>query len=424
MAKKITTHSGRKTKNGVYSSRHNDRNFDLENAKHIDPEKTKDNFYYNFLSDKYYMEEDRKNYETFKESEDNFYQNNFSNWLNTRNEKHKKSRHKERIKKMKDLQKMERYAPEEVIFQIGNKNNNDEIDNEIFWEAMSDYLDWFDNEYGENVKLLNCGYHVDETTPHFHIRQVFLAHDQDGNLMPNQTKALEELGVQCPDPTKKKSRYNNPKMTFTVRNRQKLIEICENRGLEIDTEVKNPSQKHKDLLEYKTQKLEEEKDFLNKSNTDLRQENLDLLKNNSKLKKENKDLKDKNLALGLENRRFKAKNEKLEEENKKLKKVYNSILKDAKSQEDINNAQNAYLFNLQEYKTQAKDLTQNLKKDTLGIVINYINEKGLTKDLKEYLNKPAKDLHERAKNTNKNFVKRKKQIRQFRENVNENTLEF
>jgi hypothetical protein len=318
MAKKITTHSGRKTKNGVYSSRHNDRNFDLENAKHIDPEKTKDNFYYNFLSDKYYMEEDKKNYETFKESEDNFYQNNFSNWLNTRNEKHKKSRHKERIKKMKDLQKMERYAPEEVIFQIGNKNNNDEIDNEIFWEAMSDYLEWFDNEYGENVKLLNCGYHVDETTPHFHIRQVFMAHDENGDLMPNQTKALEELGIQRPDPTKKKSRYNNPKMTFTERNRKKLIEICEEKGLEIDTEVENPSQKHKDLLEYKTQKLQEERDSLNQNNYNLRAENIDLIKNNSNLKKENKNLKNEKLNLELENRHFKDKNKKLEEENKKI----------------------------------------------------------------------------------------------------------
>lgn len=318
MAKRVTTHSGRKTKNGVYSSRHNDRNFNLENATHIDPEKTKDNFYYNFITDNSYTEENKKDYKSFKETEDEFYQNNFNDWLNNSNKKHIKSRHKERIRTMEKIQKTQRYAPEEMIFQIGNKDNFNQEESEVFIDAMNDYLEWFTEEYGENVQLLTAAYHADETTPHFHIRQVFLAHDQDGNLMPNQTKALEELGIQRPDPTKKKSRYNNPKMIFTERNRQKLIEICEHRGLEINTEVENPSQKHKDLLEFKTQKLEEEGNFLSQNNYNLRQENIDLIMNNRDLNKKNKELKEKNLALELENRRFKDKNKKLEEENKKI----------------------------------------------------------------------------------------------------------
>lgn len=318
MAKKITTHSGRKTKNGIFSPLHNDRNFDLENAPHIDPEKTKDNFYYNFISDKYYTEENKKDYKTFKETEDEFYQNNFNNWLNNSNKKHIKNRHKKRMRTMKDIQQTQRYAPEEIIFQIGNKDNFDETEGEIFSEAMNDYLEWFQSEYGENVQLLSAAYHADETTPHFHIRQIYLAHDENGDLMPNQTKALEELGIQRPDPTKKKSRYNNPKMTFTERNRQKLIEICKNRGLEIDTEVENPSQKHKDLLEYKTQKLKEEKQELSENNYNLRQENLDLLKNNKEIREENKELKNNNINLSLENRRLEDKNKKLEEENKKI----------------------------------------------------------------------------------------------------------
>lgn len=403
MAKKITTHSGRKTKNGVYSSRHNDRNFDLENAKHIDPEKTKDNFYCNFITDKYYQEEDKKNHKSFKETEDEFYQNNFSDWLNNSNKKHEKSRHKKRMRTMEKIQKTERYAPEEIIFQLGNKDDFDESESDIFIGAMSDYLEWFQNEYGENVQLLTAAYHADETTPHFHIRQVFLAHDQDGNLMPNQTKALEELGIQRPDSTKKKSRYNNPKMIFTERNRQKLIEICENRGLEINTEVENPSQKHKDLLEYKTQKLQEEKDDLNKNNYNLRAENIDLIKNNSKLKKENKDLKDKNLALELENRRFRDKNKKLEEENNKINRENLEIstrFNDLQKQFNEENAKR------QQFRAVV-DLANkyNYKLDNFDPPVEFIKKKGLMAEFqRSYPRKDYKEIRRKIKNEAKKHL--------------------
>jgi hypothetical protein len=422
---RVSFHNGRAGKKGTYSDKHNDRNFDLDHADHIDKTKTKDNIYINYLTQKVYSHSEKieNEIESFSDSELKFYEENFGNFIKKRNEKNKKNNNYSRIADAKKIKTMERYAPEEVIFQIGNQDNFSNEDFNKFLNVYNDFIDWYKEEYPD-IKLLNAGIHVDETTPHIHLRQVYTAYDKDGDLFPSQTDCLKNMGIKRPDPTKKKTKYNNPKVTFSQRNRNKLLELCEEYGLEIETEPLYGGKKHQEKNDYIVKKQEAEKQELSENNYNLRAENINLITNNSKLKKENKALKENNISLELENRRFKAKNKDLEEENKKLKKVYNNILKDAKSQEDINNAQNAYLFNLQEYKTQAKDLTQNLKKDTLGIVINYINEKGLTKDLKEYLNKPAKDLHERAKNTNKNFVKRKKQIRQFKENVNENTLEF
>ena len=52
MPVRVTNHSGRVGKKGVYSVKHNDRNFNLEHAKHIDPNKTSENFYWKFNTEK------------------------------------------------------------------------------------------------------------------------------------------------------------------------------------------------------------------------------------------------------------------------------------------------------------------------------------------------------------------------------------
>ena len=66
------------------------------------------------------------------------------------------------------------------------------------------------------------------------------------------------LGIERPDKTKEVGKHNNPLMTFTAEARELYYEICERYGLEIDREVKNPSQKHKETLEHKCEMLEQE----------------------------------------------------------------------------------------------------------------------------------------------------------------------
>lgn len=316
---RVSFHNGRAGKKGVYTDKHNDRNFDLDHADHIDKTKTKDNIYINYVTEKIYSHEEKieNEIESFSDSELKFYEENFGNFIKKRNKKNKKNNNYSRIADAKKIKNMERYAPEEVIFQIGNQDNFSDEDFNKFLNVYNDFIDWYKEEYPD-IKLLNAGIHVDETTPHIHLRQVYTAIDKDGNLFPSQTECLKNMGIQRPDTTKRKSKYNNPKVTFSQRNRNKLLELCEEYGLEIETEPLYGGKKHQEKNDFIIQKQEEEKQELNENNYNLRAENINLITNNSKLKKENKDLKDKNLALELENRRFEAKNKKLEEENKKI----------------------------------------------------------------------------------------------------------
>ena len=43
---KLTRHNGRAGKNGVYNPKHNDRQFDLTNADHIDAARERQNIYW------------------------------------------------------------------------------------------------------------------------------------------------------------------------------------------------------------------------------------------------------------------------------------------------------------------------------------------------------------------------------------------
>ena len=64
------------------------------------------------------------------------------------------------------------------------------------------------------------------------------------------------MGIERPDPTAKEGKYNCPLMTFSDVIRQEFYNLCEQQGVAIDREVKNPSQKHLSVLEYKCQQLE------------------------------------------------------------------------------------------------------------------------------------------------------------------------
>ena len=49
-SQRVTRHSGRSGKGGAYSSKHNDRQFDAENAEHINKERMKQNVYWDYLN--------------------------------------------------------------------------------------------------------------------------------------------------------------------------------------------------------------------------------------------------------------------------------------------------------------------------------------------------------------------------------------
>ena len=232
---RVTRHCGKKG-----SPNHNDRNFDLEKAKHIDKDKTKDNIYFSYDNSK-----------SFRDGEIAFYKKHYSEELKISNDKKKAQRHPEKVRTLMDVYRSNRTRPDEFILQIGNKN--DKVDRNVFLKCVKLFLDelkeW-NHSTGDHFHPLNVAGHFDETTPHFHIRGVWDYTDENGIKHINRNKALKLAGIERPEPDKPDGQYNNRKMTFDALMREKWLDICECCGLEIDRKP-IPGRRHKDLSEYR-----------------------------------------------------------------------------------------------------------------------------------------------------------------------------
>ena len=252
---RVSNHNARVGKNGVFSPKHNDRNFNLE-VEHIDENKSKNN--------SYWMVYDCKN---FEECEKEFYKNNFSKALEKKNEKHIKSRHKERIKTIDDYRTSPLTCPEETLYYIGDKSNT--VDTNVLQEIIQKQLEWESEEFPD-VKYLNIAIHRDEEgADHIHARKVYIASDENGDLIVNQTKALANMGIERPDTSKPSSKFNNAKMTYTKLVREHFIELCKEYGLEIETEPKDKSKTGYSLEEYKMKDTKSKLDAQEKAVKDL-----------------------------------------------------------------------------------------------------------------------------------------------------------
>lgn len=274
---RVSNHNARVGKNGVFSPKHNDRNFNLE-PEHIDENKSKNN--------SYWMVYDCKN---FEECEKEFYKNNFSNALEKKNEKHIKSRHKERIKTIDDYRTSPLTCPEETLYYIGDKSNT--VDTNVLEEIIQKQLEWESEEFPD-VKYLNIAIHRDEEgADHIHARKVYIAHDENGDLIVNQTKALANMGIERPDTSKPSSKFNNAKMTYTKLVREHFIELCKEYGLEIETEPKEKSKTGYSLEEYKLKNQEET--FLN--NADKKEKEFQALQDKLEAQEKSLDTREERL---------------------------------------------------------------------------------------------------------------------------------
>lgn len=205
------------------SAKHNDRAFDLDKAAHIDQSRVGDNKYFCCYEGL-----------PFEEAERKFYAENFQDMINDINERAERARHPERKTNASQLVTAKKTQPEEVIYQIGNKNQS--ITGEQLQAAYADYIQWHNQRFGRHVKLLSAALHVDETTPHIHERRVWVYDHERGFKGIGQHKALEQLGYTLPDPTKPRSKHNNLKMVYTAECREKWLECCRRRGIEVESE--------------------------------------------------------------------------------------------------------------------------------------------------------------------------------------------
>lgn len=233
--RRATRHNGRKGKNGIFKAGHNDRSFNVENAEHVDEGRCFMNVYWDCyqglnVADANGVRPKRKH--NFDEIERAYYFEKFSDSIDAQNERHEKSRHRERIRKLDDVLTDPRTCPEESVYQLGTKDGYE--DPALFVRVVTELFEEMEKRFGSNFKILDWALHMDEATPHIHERHVFFADDGYGMLFPKQEKACEALGFSLPDSGKKSGMKNSRKMSFDAEVRNVYVSIAEKYGVTIE----------------------------------------------------------------------------------------------------------------------------------------------------------------------------------------------
>lgn len=267
--KRANGHRSRKGTNGkVINAKHNDRNFDVSKADHINENLIEKNVIWKYVDvneggekeeEKKAAEEQKSESEfreTLDEYEEKVYEKYFSTALEKRNEKQIKARHKDRVQSMEQYRLNAKSCPEESIWTIGNRDNR--IEPELLQTIWEEFTAWHKETY-PNVLMLDATLHLDEpnAAPHIHRRDVW-RYEVDGHWEISQKEALKAMGIERPDLSKKESKYNNAKMTYTAQTRAKWIEIAERHGIEIEKEPQEKSRSGLTMLQLKKRTLEEQ----------------------------------------------------------------------------------------------------------------------------------------------------------------------
>ena len=254
---KATVRNGRATASGqVYNANHNTRAETRAQERHIDHNRTDQNINLQFTAEGRVRRCGSFDAKAFELSR---YEQLYGPGQEAKNARYIQDGHPERCKTVADIYASRRTAPLETILQIGSRDT--EIDpeerREMLMGAAAELISNMQSRWGENIQFLTLSLHQDEAgADHIHARMTFCALDKFGQRVPNQAQAFEAMGIQRPDPTAKEGKYNCPLITFSEIIRQEFYDLCEKRGIVIDREVKNPSQKHLSVLEYKCQQLE------------------------------------------------------------------------------------------------------------------------------------------------------------------------
>lgn len=242
---RATIHNGRTGKDGAYNTKHNDRQFDIRNAEHIDPERVKNNRYWNWTGNPKM---------SFEDAEAAFYEQHIKQHLDAQNARYRAQRHAERAKTMDEYRKSPKTCPEEVILQIGKMG--DTIPADMMARIIQEQINWEQQQF-PGVKVLDVALHMDEQgAPHIHERRAWVYTDKDGNLAISQNKSLEQMGVELPNPNKPRGRFNNRKMTFSRICREHLLQICREHGLEIEDIPQEKSKSGRTLEDYQAGEAE------------------------------------------------------------------------------------------------------------------------------------------------------------------------
>lgn len=234
--KRATNHYARTTEGGkAFSPKHDDRKYSKDlTPDNIIPEKSKDNVYRICWVEN----EPKDTITSFEDHEKWVYKNFLGQFFEEQNERNKKARHLERVKTIDQFRKMARYCPEEVLWYVGKKDNSATA--EHLEKMAQEQIEWEEKNY-PGLKYLDWAVHVDELgAPHVQARRIW-TYDKNGVVAVGQNKALEQMGVELPNPEESISELNNRKITYTADARAHWIELAEKLGYEIE---KKPKEKN------------------------------------------------------------------------------------------------------------------------------------------------------------------------------------
>lgn len=241
---RATIHNGRTSHLGAFTPKHNDRNFNINNAEHIDPERVKLNRYWNWTGKEI----------TFEDAERAFYEKHIRQHLDAQNARYKAQRHAERVKSMDEYRRSPQTCPEEVILMIGKAG--DTIPADMMARIIQEQINWEQKQF-PGLKVLDVALHMDEQgAPHIHERRAWVYTDKDGNTAISQNNSLEQMGVELPNPDRPRGRFNNRKQTFSKRCREHLLQICREHGLEIEEIPQEKSKSGRTLEDYQAGEAE------------------------------------------------------------------------------------------------------------------------------------------------------------------------
>lgn len=248
---RATIHNGRMSHLGAFTPKHNDRNFNISHAEHIDPERVKNNRYWNWTGNPKM---------SFEDAEIAFYEKYIKQHLDAQNARYRAQRHAERVKNMDEYRKSPQACPEEVILQIGKLE--DTIPADMMARIIQEQINWEQKTF-PGIKVLNVALHMDEQgAPHIHERRVWVYTDKDGNLAISQNKSLEQMGIELPNPNEPRGRFNNRKQTFSRMCREHLLQICREHGLQIEEIPREYSKSGRKLEDYRAnQAMKKANDF-------------------------------------------------------------------------------------------------------------------------------------------------------------------
>lgn len=243
---RMTIHNGRAGKNGAYNPRHNDRQFDISHAEHIDPERMPGNVYWNWTG---------KNV-SFEDAERAFYEEHCREYLDAVNRRHREQRHPERVRDMDAYRTARQTCPEETLLMIGNRDEH--LPPKTLRAICENLRSWEENTV-PGLRVLDMALHVDEEgAPHIHMRKAWIYRDENNVESIAQSKTLQAAGIPLPHPDKPAGRHNNRKQTFSAMERQALYEICQEYGLEnlLEMQPREKSKSGRELEDYKASEAE------------------------------------------------------------------------------------------------------------------------------------------------------------------------